>query len=769
MVIGSIPAKHDLKKIHDYKVDNLQNMNILDNVTESQKEAITHIDGPLLVIAGAGSGKTRVITRRVGYLVEQGTAPANILSITFTNKAANEMKERLCEFLDLRGMWVSTFHAMCSRILRTEIEHLDFTRNFTIYDTADQKKCIKAVMSELKLDTAHWKPGSVAASISNAKNELLSADDFSQYKSGYYNDIVSKVYAKYQKYLEANNALDFDDLLFKVVHLFKNFPEVLEKYQDKFRYILIDEYQDTNHAQYTITKLLAQRYENICATGDPDQSIYGWRGANIRNILNFEKDYPETKTVRLEQNYRSTKNILHVASEIIKNNISRKPKSLWTENDEGNRVRVVYCEDENIESREISATISGFIKNGNMYSDMAIFYRTNAQSRVLEACLLKEGIPYSIVGSVEFFKRKEVKDILSYLKLCANPDDNLSFERIVNIPPRGIGPTTIKRLTERAALHNTNLLGAVSRIQEIPEIRAKSAGAVKDFWNIISELYKLPTYPVMEFLKQVIGKTGYIDYMEQSYEGDSEERLENVEELVNAASEYDASNPDGSLQGFLEEVALISDIDKWDNKTDTVTLMTLHAAKGLEFPVVFIAGLEEGLLPHAQSKDSDDEIEEERRLCYVGITRAQRYLFLVHTRYRAKYGQRTPCIPSRFLSEIPADFVEKIDKTSYSSYLNESQTGYTEKSGGGLESGDYQYYNDEENGCDVAGGFQHKESKDSSNLVQGDIVNHGFFGRGRITKIIPSTNTAFVDFRNVGMKKLVLEYANLEKLEDYCR
>ena len=769
MVIGSIPAKHDLKKIHDYKVDNLQNMNILDNVTESQKEAITHIDGPLLVIAGAGSGKTRVITRRVGYLVEQGTAPANILSITFTNKAANEMKERLCEFLDLRGMWVSTFHAMCSRILRTEIEHLDFTRNFTIYDTADQKKCIKAVMSELKLDTAHWKPGSVAASISNAKNELLSADDFSQYKSGYYNDIVSKVYAKYQKYLEANNALDFDDLLFKVVHLFKNFPEVLEKYQEKFRYILIDEYQDTNHAQYTITQLLAQRYGNICATGDPDQSIYGWRGANIRNILNFEEDYPETKTVRLEQNYRSTKNILHVASEIIKNNLSRKPKSLWTENDEGNRVRVVHCEDENIESREIAATISGFIKNGNMYSDMAIFYRTNAQSRVLEACLLKEGIPYSIVGSVEFFKRKEVKDILSYLKLCANPDDNLSFERIVNIPPRGIGPTTIKRLTERAALHNTNLLGAVSRIQEIPEIRAKSAGAVKDFWNIISELYKLPTYPVMEFLKQVIGKTGYIDYMEQSYEGDSEERLENVEELVNAASEYDASNPDGSLQGFLEEVALISDIDKWDDKTDTVTLMTLHAAKGLEFPVVFIAGLEEGLLPHAQSKDSDDEIEEERRLCYVGITRAQRYLFLVHTRYRAKYGQRTPCIPSRFLSEIPADFVEKIDKTSYSSYLNESQTGYTEKSGGGLESGDYQYYNDEENGCDVAGGFQHKESKDSSNLVQGDIVNHGFFGRGRITKIIPSTNTAFVDFRNVGMKKLVLEYANLEKLEDYCR
>ena len=744
-------------------------MNILDNVTESQKEAITHIDGPLLVIAGAGSGKTRVITRRVGYLVEQGTAPANILSITFTNKAANEMKERLGEFLDLRGMWVSTFHAMCSRILRNEIEQMDFTRNFSIYDTADQAKCVKAVMNELNLDTTNWRPSAVSASISNAKNELLSVEEFSKYKSGYYNDVVSKVYTKYQKYLEANNALDFDDLLFTIVHLFRNFPEVLEKYQDKFRYILIDEYQDTNHAQYTITQLLAQRYGNICATGDPDQSIYGWRGANIRNILDFEKDYPETKTVRLEQNYRSTKNILHVASEVIKNNQSRKPKSLWTENDEGNRVRVIHCEDENVESREIAANISGFIKNGNTYSDIAVFYRTNAQSRVLETCLLKEGIPYSIVGSVEFFKRKEIKDILSYLKLCANPDDDLSFERIVNVPPRGIGATTIRRLREWADTHNTNLLEAISRVQEIPEIKAKSAKAVKDFWKITSELYKLPTYPVMEFVKQVIAKTGYIDYLEQSYESDSEERLENINELVNAASEYDNSNPEGSLQGFLEEVALISDIDKWDDQADTVTLMTLHAAKGLEFPVVFIAGLEEGLLPHSQSKDSDDDIEEERRLCYVGITRAQRDLFLIHTRYRAKFGQRTPCIPSRFLSEIPEDFIEEIDKTNYNSYADKLQTEHAERSEEDLESGDYQHYHDEENVHDVTHEFQHEESQDSSNLVPGDIVNHESFGRGRITKIIPSTNTAFVDFSNVGMKKLVLEYANLEKLEDYCR
>jgi DNA helicase II / ATP-dependent DNA helicase PcrA len=744
------------------------NMNILDNVTESQKEAITHVDGPLLVIAGAGSGKTRVITRRVGYLVEQGTSPSNILSITFTNKAANEMKERLGEFLDLRGMWISTFHAMCSRILRSEIEHLEFTRNFSIYDSGDQAKCIKDIMKELKLDTDHWRPGAVAASISNAKNELLSAEEFAEYKSGYYNDVVSKVYTKYKKYLEANNALDFDDLLFMVVRLFKKFPEVLEKYQEKFRYILIDEYQDTNHAQYAITQLLAQRYENICATGDPDQSIYGWRGANIRNILNFEKDYPDTKTVKLEQNYRSTKNILHVASEIINNNISRKSKSLWTENSEGSKVRIIHCEDENVESKEIAANISEFIKNGNLHSDIAVFYRTNAQSRVLETCMLREGIPYSIVGSVAFFKRKEIKDVLSYLKLCANPDDDLSLERVVNVPARGIGATTIKRLREWAGLNNANMLVAISRVQEIKEIKGKSSKAVKGFRDIISELHTIPTYPVMGFVKVVIERIGYADYLVLSYEGDSEERLENIEELVNAASEYDASNPDGSLQGFLEEVSLIADIDKWDDAADTVTLMTLHAAKGLEFPVVFMAGLEEGLLPHSQSKDSDDDVEEERRLCYVGITRAQKDLFLIHTRYRSKFGQRSACVPSRFLSEIPVDFVEEIDKTIYNSYADklrtEPVTGYRDSA----DEDDYQY---------DAGGddydelpvFQIDEPQESIELVAGDIVKHEIFGRGRVVKIAPSSDTVHVDFNRVGVKKLALEYANLEKVEGSCR
>jgi DNA helicase II / ATP-dependent DNA helicase PcrA len=741
-------------------------MNILDNVTESQKEAITHIDGPLLVIAGAGSGKTRVITRRIGHLIGKGIAPLNILAITFTNKAANEMKERLDEFLDQKGMWISTFHAMCARILRNEIELLGYSKHFSIYDTGDQITCIKSVMNKLNLDTTNWRPSSIAASISNAKNELLSADKFSEYRSGYYNKIVDSVYTRYQKSLEANNALDFDDLLSMVVRLFKDYPEVLEKYQNKFKYILIDEYQDTNHAQYTIINLLSQKYKNICATGDPDQSIYGWRGANIQNILNFERDYADAKIVRLEQNYRSTKMILHVASEVIKNNRSRKPKSLWTQNNEGNRIRMIHCEDENIEARETASYITEFVNNGNRYSDIAIFYRTNAQSRVFESYLRKEGIPYSIVGSVEFFQRKEIKDILAYLKLCVNPNDNLSFERIVNIPPRGIGPTTVKRLREWAFVKNLSSLEAMSRVREIQDIKSKNARIVEGFYNIFSKLYKLPTYPVMEFMRHVIDGIGYIDYLKNTYDNDGRERLENIEELVNAAREYDISTPDGSLLGFLEEVSLISNIDKWDEDTDAVTLMTLHAAKGLEFPVVFITGLEEGLLPHSQSKDSDDEIEEERRLCYVGITRAQKELFMTHTRHRTRFGQRTPCIPSRFLAEIPEDSIEAIDKTDCHSYIEELQIEYKKDTTEFLSSGyDPNHINTKEKD-NLNQELQ--PLANTNNLNHGDIVEHAHFGRGKIIKINPSSDIVFVDFGRAGIKKLVLEYAKLEKIEG-CR
>jgi len=739
-------------------------MNILENVTESQKEAITHVDGPLLVIAGAGSGKTRVITRRIGYLIEEGIEPYNILAITFTNKAANEMKERINELLDRKGMWISTFHAMCARILRNDIELMGYSENFSIYDTKDQLNCIKTVMNEQNLDTAHWRPNSIAAGISNAKNELLSVDKFSEYKSGFYNDIVSKVYKGYQETLLSNNALDFDDLLFMVVNLFRNHEQVLEKYQDKFKYILIDEYQDTNHAQYVITNLLSQRDKNICATGDPDQSIYGWRGANIQNILNFEKDYPETRTVTLEQNYRSTRRILAVASEIIKNNRSRKPKSLWTENSEGSKVRVIHCEDENTEAREAARHFSEYVENGSKFSDMAIFYRTNAQSRVFESYLLQEGIPYTIVGSLEFFRRKEIKDVLSYLKLFSNPNDDLSFERIVNVPPRGIGATTFSRLKVWAIANNVSLLEAMSRIQENSEIKARSAGIIKDFRNALSKISGLPTYPVMEFMKHVIEMIGYKDYLEKSYDSDSIDRLENVEELVNAAREYDISNPEGSLQGFLQEISLISDIDKWDEESESVTLMTLHAAKGLEFPIVFIAGLEEGLLPHSQSKDSDCDIEEERRLCYVGITRAQKELFLTHTRYRTKYGQRNPCVPSMFLREIPEEFTEVIDKTEALSFIDDDQFGDSEDDDFFGPSEDNEYNNKETGSDKSIGEFQKQTYGKKNNFYPGDIVKHAQFGHGRVTRITASSDVAFVDFKGVGMKKLILEYAKLEKV-----
>ncbi|GJQ58880.1 MAG: ATP-dependent DNA helicase PcrA [Candidatus Scalindua sp. AMX11] len=738
-------------------------MNILDNVTESQKEAITHIDGPLLVIAGAGSGKTRVITRRIGYLIENRISPYNILAITFTNKAANEMKERLNTFLDQKGVWVSTFHTMCARILRSEIELLGYSNHFTIYDTSDQVRCVKSVMNELNLDTTNWRPSSIVGAISNAKSELLSPEKFSEYNSGYYNAIVAKVYAGYQKSLEANNALDFDDLLFKVAQLFKEQPQVLEKYQEKFRYILIDEYQDTNNAQYTITRLLSQRYKNICATGDPDQSIYGWRGANIQNILNFEKDYPDAKLIHLEQNYRSTKVILGVASELIKNNVSRKPKSLWTENSEGNRVKIIHCDDEYVESNEIASYISEFAKGSDRYSDMAIFYRTNAQSRVLETNLRQKGIPYTIVGSVEFFKRKEIKDVLSYLKLCANVTDDMSFERVVNTPPRGIGQTTLKRLRGWALANNLRLLQAGLRVQEVPEIRTRSARAVMGFCDIISTLCKFPTYPVMELVKQVIDRVGFREYLTQAYDHDSKERLENIEELINAANEYDISNTEGSLEGFLEGVSLISDIDKWDESEETVTLMTLHAAKGLEFPIVFMAGFEEGLLPHSQSKDSDDDVEEERRLCYVGITRAQRELFLTHARYRSKFGQRSIGIPSRFLSEIPEELTESIDKTQYGSGLDDFQAGDAQGDREFLSSRDKWFQNIRKGEETVTFGTPDLTPSKSNNFLPGDMVRHGRFGRGKVTRISPSSDAAFVDFNRVGTKKLILKYAKLEK------
>ncbi|GJQ24583.1 hypothetical protein BIY37_04645 [Candidatus Brocadia sapporoensis] len=734
-------------------------MSFLQNVTDKQREAITHVEGPLLVVAGAGSGKTRVITRRIGYLISQGIKPYDILAITFTNKAANEMDERIKQFSSHKGLWVSTFHKMCARMLRSTIDRLGYSRDFSIYDTTDQLNRVKSIMAELHLDTTQWKPRTIVSSISNAKNKLIDPATFASTTSGYYNHTVAQIYKKYQTLLKMNNALDFDDLLIKTIELFKTHPDVLEMYQDKFRFILIDEYQDTNYSQYTITRLLASRYRNICVTGDPDQSIYGWRGADIRNIMDFEKDYPDAKVVFLEQNYRSTKHILHAASSIIQQNKYRKQKLLWTENVEGEKLQAISCENEHGEADEIAKEIKELAKKGIRYSDIALFYRTNAQSRVLEISLRNSGIPYTIIGGVEFYQRKEIKDILSYLRLCINPHDEVALGRTINTPARGIGNTTMKKLEGWAINHNATLFDTIRQIDVVPEITGKAALSIKRYSELISGFQQLPRSPVEDIIKQVIEKTNYFAYLRESGEAESNDRIANVEELVNAAHEYDIGYSEGTLQGFLEEVALVSDVDEMEDTAEAVTLMTLHTAKGLEFPVVFLTGMEEGLLPHSESNDSDDEIEEERRLCYVGITRAMKKLFLTHARRRMQYGQTNLCQPSRFLDEIPDEIVDKIDRTnreySYYPYNNTSSSLAYDISTA---------FDPEKN---TAGTPVAPARETASAFSCGEVVRHPLFGIGRILEVYGSNEKASVkvSFHVGGTKHLMLAYAKLERIK----
>ncbi|NUO07526.1 MAG: DNA helicase PcrA [Candidatus Brocadia sp.] len=741
-------------------------MSLLHDVTDRQREAITHIEGPLLVVAGAGSGKTRVITRRIGYLMSQGVKPYNILAITFTNKAADEMGERVRQFSTYKGLWVSTFHKMCSRILRNTIDRLGYSRDFSIYDTTDQLNRVKYIMTELQLDTAQWKPRTIVSTISNAKNKLIDPQTFAATASGYYNRNVAQIYRKYQSLLKANNALDFDDLLIKTIELFKTNPDILEMYQDKFRFILIDEYQDTNYSQYTITRLLANRYRNICVTGDPDQSIYGWRGADIRNIMDFEKDYPDAKVVLLEQNYRSTKHILHAASSIIQQNKYRKQKTLWTENILGEKIKVVYCEDEHGEADEIAGFIKGLTNTGTKYSDIALFYRTNAQSRVLEISLRNSGIPYTIVGGVEFYQRKEIKDILAYLRLCINPHDEIALERTINTPTRGIGNATVKKLEDWATAQGAGLFHAIQHVDSIPGIAGKSAAAIKRFSELILGLQQLPRSPVEDVIRQVIERTNYFAFLRESGEKESNDRIANVEELVNAAHEYDITYSEGNLRGFLEEVALVSDVDELEDNAKAVTLMTLHTAKGLEFPVVFLTGMEDGLLPHSESSDLDEKIEEERRLCYVGITRAMKELFLTHARRRMRYGQMNPCMPSRFLDEIPDEILDTIDRTnrdySYNTYYVKNPPLSINR---GQSSHELPYKCDSD--TDTADSTNVPVSRDSLSFSSGEVVRHPIFGIGRILEVYGSDEKASVkvSFNSGGTKQLMLAYAKLEKVQ----
>lgn len=638
--------------------------NILDRLNPPQLEAATHVEGPLLIMAGAGSGKTRVLTCRIAYLLEQGVAPYRILAITFTNKAAAEMRERVNQMVGpaARDIWLSTFHAFGVRLLRMEIDKLNgYSRNFVIYDAGDSLALIKSCIKELNLDDKQYQPSGVQGSISNAKNALLDAKEFERQADNFHEQKVAEIYKLYQQKLMSNNALDFDDLLMLTVRLLENNQGVREKYQEKFQYILIDEYQDTNRAQYLLAHILADKYRNLCVVGDADQSIYAWRGADIRNIQDFEKDYHDAKVITLEQNYRSTQVILDAANAVIENNTSRKPKKLWTDNNTGDRITHFVAVDEKAEAQYITDVVT---KQNTVYrtkyGDIAVLYRTNAQSRAIEEAFVKYGIPYTIVGGVKFYDRKEIKDILAYLKVLYNPADSMSLLRIINVPRRGIGETSISRLVEYAVTNDMTLFDVVSNPDLATNVTARAKkqleGLSEIIFNLMSELNSLP---VADLLEKIMTDTGYMNELETENTPQSEARIENLRELLTVAKEFAVGEIENTIENFLTHVSLVADIDSAELVEERVTLMTLHSAKGLEFPVVFLAGMEEGIFPHMRTLMNETEIEEERRLCYVGITRAQRKLYLTNARMRNIYGNTVMYSPSRFLEEIPADLLEE--------------------------------------------------------------------------------------------------------------
>lgn len=638
---------------------------IFTGLNPSQLQAVQTTEGPLLILAGAGSGKTRVLTYRIAYLLSQGVSPYHILAITFTNKAAKEMKSRVHDLVGETAdrIWLSTFHSFCAKLLRYELDdYLGYTKNFTIYDSADSQVVIKNALKQLNLDDKYFPAGAMAAKISEAKNKLLFAKEFAATAGDFYDKKVSEVYSVYERELRKNNALDFDDLLLVVVRLLQHNPVVREKYAERFQYIMIDEYQDTNHAQYTLASLLSGRWRNLAVVGDADQSIYAWRGADIQNILDFEKDYPDCTSIMLEQNYRSTKTILDAANEVISRNTERPDKNLWTDQEKGEKIVHFTAQSEREEAAFISDTIYNHHEvHGHPYGDMTILYRTNAQSRTLEEALIKKAIPYTMVGGVKFYDRKEIKDVIAYLRLLHNPFDDLSLLRIINVPKRSIGATTIGKLQQHAALTQEPLFMMLSKLNEIDSIKGKTKEHLEDFavliFTLVSEMESLS---ILALLEMILEKTGYLHLLESSTDPQDEARVENIGELLSVAKEFDDSHENGTLEEFLEEIALVNDVDNFEQEVSKVTLMTLHAAKGLEFPIVFLAGLEEGLFPHNRTLMNPKEVEEERRLCYVGITRAEKQLYLSNATTRTVFGKTNMYLPSRFLSEIPAALLQEV-------------------------------------------------------------------------------------------------------------
>ncbi|OCA82929.1 DNA helicase PcrA [Pseudobacillus wudalianchiensis] len=725
---------------------------LLTGLNKQQQEAVKTTEGPLLIMAGAGSGKTRVLTHRIAYLmVERGVNPYNILAITFTNKAAREMRDRIGALLGgaAEEVWISTFHSACVRILRRDIDRIGYNRNFTILDTTDQQSVIKGILKEKNLDPKKFDPRAILAAISSAKNELIDPETFAKRQGGYMDQIVSEVYTEYQRRLKKNQALDFDDLIMVTIQLFQRVPEVLEFYQRKFQYIHIDEYQDTNRAQYMLVKLLASRFQNLCVVGDSDQSVYGWRGADIANILSFEKDYPQSRSIFLEQNYRSTKRILHAANEVIKNNFNRKPKNLWTENADGCNISYFRGDTQQTEAQFVAGKIQELTASGKRKrSDIAILYRTNAQSRVIEEVLMKSNIDYNIVGGTKFYDRKEIKDLLAYLRLIANPADDISLQRIINVPKRGLGSTSLDKISRYAQDNDLTMYEALAEADFIG-ISSKAAKTALEFRRLIETYTQQQEYlSVSELVEEVLERTGYRDMLKAEKTIEAQSRLENIEEFLSVTKNFEDNSEDKSLVAFLTDLALVADIDevgKEEKVQDSVVLMTLHSAKGLEFPVVFLMGMEEGVFPHSRSLMDENEMEEERRLAYVGITRAEEELYLTNAQMRTLYGRTNMNPVSRFISEIPADLIDDLAaskkvNTSFGLKTQPARRPVTRP--------------------------QIKTASIESDWKVGDKATHKKWGTGTVVSVKGSGESIELDIAfpsPIGIKRLLAAFAPIEK------
>ena len=747
---------------------------LLEGLNPQQKAAVEHIGAPLLVVAGAGSGKTRVLTRRIAYLLaERGVAPYEVLAITFTNKAAGEMKERVAELVGdrARSMWVSTFHSACVRILRQEAVRLGYSNSFTIYDSADSQKLLSHIMKDMNLDAKRYAPRAVQALISAAKNELMGPADYQLQATDHFAQIVAEVYAVYQRRLTSANAMDFDDLIGKTVELLQRFPEAKARYRSRFRHILVDEYQDTNHAQYILIKeLVGTEFDGypvaeLCVVGDADQSIYAFRGANIRNILQFEADYQNARTILLEQNYRSTQNILSAANAVIGNNEGRKEKNLWADSGAGAKITGYLAESEQDEAAYVAGEIRRLQAEGiSTPGETAVFYRTNAQSRAFEEAFLRAPLPYKVIGGLRFYERKEVKDFLAYLRIIVNPQDEVSVRRVINTPKRGIGDRALDLVDEYAKVHDVSFWQALTKWNEIPELAARSGGAIRDFVALIDSLATLNEAKVApsSIAQAVLEQSGLLTELQKSDDPQDESRIENMEELVAVAIEYETGEVDEgeeiSLMGFLEDVALVADSDQIPDGEDhggVVTLMTLHTAKGLEFPTVFLTGMEEGIFPHSRTLGDKNEVEEERRLAYVGLTRARERLYLSRSEYRSSWGSPTYNPASRFLTEIPEELIEW-NEHSGSSYGGSSSRS---SGGSGLKASKFvpNYPAPRATG---------RKSSTTMVLEVGDRVSHDTFGLGSVVAVNGEGDRAeaTINFGSYGEKRLLLRYAPVEKL-----